>query len=80
MYGGHKGIYPQPVLSQVLAKSPCLLGSPGRDIGPWASGEELGRCWLDVLPTLTTPLPRTELEAWSPWESVPTVKVTLLDA
>lgn len=40
--GGGRGICPQPAHSQVLANLPSPLGLPERDIGPGASGREMG--------------------------------------
>lgn len=68
-----QGTYPQP--PQVLARSP-LLGLPEKGIK-----QEMGKTWHDMFlhhPPSRHPFPG--FRARSPWESVPTVKVTLVDA
>lgn len=52
-----RGIYPQPALCQVLAKSPSSLAHLKGDIRPGTSGKKMGKCWLDLIPRPQTPPP-----------------------
>ena len=59
-----RGIYPQPALCQVLAKSPSSLAHLKGDIRPGTSGKKMGKCWLDLIPPPQTPPPHYQIPAW----------------